>query len=61
MTSLPAQVMVIEKIGCQYQVIVQISTSAEAAPAHDDSARAENLNPLATNVIAIILAGYSSL
>jgi hypothetical protein len=26
MTSLPAKVIAIEKLGCQYQVIVQIST-----------------------------------
>jgi hypothetical protein len=53
MTRLLAQVM-IEKRGCQYQVSVQIRTKYRGC-VHDDSAHAENLNPLVTNVIAIII------
>jgi hypothetical protein len=30
MASLPAKVIALEKLGCQYQVIVQISTKSEA-------------------------------
>jgi hypothetical protein len=61
MTSLPAQVIAIEKRSDQYQGDCPNQHQVQRlSGAHDDSARGENLNPLVTNVIAIIIVGYSS-